>query len=569
MTSWIPLPQNNVVTGQSGHETDHDDIYGSLNTLWSAAMQSFFNVCHPTYGADPTGVADSTTAIQNAINAADAANGVVCIPAGTYKVAPGGSSTAALTLNNGTTGYNVRIVGAGAESTVLQRSAAGPILAMAGPATDTTGATHCKYSSLEAIGLNGNSLTGKLVQCYYADNLFFQDVRFTGCNDVVIDTAEFWDSRFYNCVWEVNGSTTANTPAPNVQLRNSAASSGFGASTDNVNQIHFVGCRWEGFRTGAVTIGQGVGNTNTPNGIYLVNCKMETGSLNGNGIGGAGGGSHLTVDANSKAVYVENLYLYSGGFYPGYSTAQDAIAWSPQDGALGNVFIATGASQTVANGVTVTSTVSTQNSVVRNVTGIYNGAPTGQHINVAASPAGSVTIDNCNSNQTVPAWQSGQIAFAVPATTNSILDAYIPGDTFARWVAHANGTLFWGSGSATYDVEVGRTAAGVFSMLLGIFDAQHGTKTTAGAAVLTPTFASGTAAQLSDTTRDYQVYFTVGTAGSAFSVAIGPTSTPANTIVSSNTPNAGESISFRLPAGWFVKWAGTSTTLANQIAIGC
>jgi hypothetical protein len=25
----------------------------------------------------------------------------------------------------------------------------------------------------------------------------------------------------------------------------------------------------------------------------------------------------------------------------------------------------------------------------------------------------------------------------------------------------------------------------------------------------------------------------------------------------------------RLPAGWFLKWAGTSTTLARQTAVGC
>lgn len=522
------------------------------------------------YGAKGDGSTDDTAAINAAIAGVVAdGDGILFFPAGTYLVTPASATTAGIVLNNGSAGFqSLRLVGMGALATKLQRTAAGPIISMSGPST-SSGTTHCKYCSLENLRLDGNSLTGTMMQTYYADNLFFHEVYFGGCNDIVQDSAEFWDSRYYNCVWEVNGSTTANTAAPNVLLRNSAAASGFGASTDSVNQIHFVGCRWEGFRTGAVVVEQGVSNSNTPNGIFFVNCKMETGSVNGNGLGGAGGGSHLTVDANSKAVYVENLYVYSGGFYSGYSTAQDAIAWSPQDGALSNVFMATGASQTIANGVTVTSTVSTQNSVVRNVTGIYNGAPTGQHVNVATSPAGSVTIDNCNSTTASPAWQSGQLAFAVPATTNSILDAYIPGDTFARWVAHANGTMFWGSGSVTYDVEVGRTAAGVFSMLLGIFDAQHGTKTTAGAAVLTTTFANGTAAQLSDITRDYQVYFTVGTIGSAFSVAIGPTSTPANTIVSSNTPNAGESISFRLPAGWFVKWAGTGTTLANQIAIGC
>ena len=87
--------------------------------------------------------------------------------------------------------------------------------------------------------------------------------------------------------------------------------------------------------------------------------------------------------------------------------------------------------------------------------------------------------------------------------------------------------------------------------------------------MLTPTFASGVAAQLSDLTRDYMVYLEVGTAGTAMSVAIGPTSSPANSVSTSGVATAGEVISFRLPAGWYVQWSATTATLANQTAIGC
>lgn len=103
----------------------------------------------------------------------------------------------------------------------------------------------------------------------------------------------------------------------------------------------------------------------------------------------------------------------------------------------------------------------------------------------------------------------------------------------------------------------------------GVLSANGGTNTSASAPALTPAFANGTAAQLADTTRDYMVYLQVGTAGSAFSLAIGPTSTPANVLFASGTPVAGEMLPFRLPAGWFVKWAGTLTTLASQTAVGC
>jgi hypothetical protein len=267
---------------------------------------------------------------------------------------------------------------------------------------------------------------------------------------------------------------------------------------------------------------------------------------------------------------VNNLYCYSGGFNTGYSTAQDVITWSAQESVLDTVLIANGSAATIANGVTVNATVSGQNSLLRNIWGVYATTnPTGNHVNPGTG-TGSAIVENCFSSQTPQSIVNAIHNWVASASTVNVWSSSVTGDTTKRVVMNAGGGLSWGGGGAGgADVVLTRTAAGVMSFTTGILDPQHGTKTTTAAAVLTPAFANGTASQLSDTTRDYQVYFTVGTAGSAFSVAIGPTSTPANTIVSSNTPNAGESISFRLPAGWFVKWAGTSTTLANQTAVGC
>jgi len=104
----------------------------------------------------------------------------------------------------------------------------------------------------------------------------------------------------------------------------------------------------------------------------------------------------------------------------------------------------------------------------------------------------------------------------------------------------------------------------------GVFNLNGGSNTANSAPVISsPGFAVGTASQLSDTTRDYMVYITIGTPGTGMTLAIGPTDTPANTIHSSSTPTAGMQFAFRLPAGWYAEVAGTSTTIANQIAIGC
>lgn len=103
----------------------------------------------------------------------------------------------------------------------------------------------------------------------------------------------------------------------------------------------------------------------------------------------------------------------------------------------------------------------------------------------------------------------------------------------------------------------------------GLATINAGTATAGSAPVLTPTFANGTAAQLTDLTRDYMVYLQIGTAGTAFTLAVGPTSGVANVVMASATPLADELLAVRLPAGWFLKWAGTSTTLTTQTAVGC
>src|SRR5260370_23816912 len=57
------------------------------------------------------------------------------------------------------------------------------------------------------------------------------------------------------------------------------------------------------------------------------------------------------------------------------------------------------------------------------------------------------------------------------------------------------------------------------------------TNSEAAAGVLTPVFANGVAAQLADTGRDYMVYLTFTTAGTAVSLAVRPTAAPGHRLV--------------------------------------
>lgn len=104
---------------------------------------------------------------------------------------------------------------------------------------------------------------------------------------------------------------------------------------------------------------------------------------------------------------------------------------------------------------------------------------------------------------------------------------------------------------------------------LSLFPAGTSTAAGSGPTVLTPANANGTAAQLTDTQRDYMVYLSVGTAGTAFSVKMGPTAAVADTIYTASAVAAGQTFNFRLPAGWFWEWAATTATLAEQTAVSC
>jgi hypothetical protein len=90
-----------------------------------------------------------------------------------------------------------------------------------------------------------------------------------------------------------------------------------------------------------------------------------------------------------------------------------------------------------------------------------------------------------------------------------------------------------------------------------VLDINAGTDTASAAAVTTPTL--GAAAQV-NTVYDTMLYIVIGTAGTAFTIAVGPTSGVANTIVNSVVATSGGMYSVRLPAGWYIAVTGTTAT---------
>ena len=111
-----------------------------------------------------------------------------------------------------------------------------------------------------------------------------------------------------------------------------------------------------------------------------------------------------------------------------------------------------------------------------------------------------------------------------------------------------------------------QTGQATFSNASTIFN--YGTSTAGGASSASAALANGTAKQVS-TTVDTMVYIKLSTAGTAMSISVGPTSTPANTIFPSAAPNTTGMYTVRVPAGWYILVSGTSTVIQSSQYVTC
>lgn len=350
--------------------TSGSPIWKTVNTV-----SDWINVVLD-WGADPTGATNSTTALQNAINAGQLSTTgcVLYFPPGVYL-----SDT--LTI----TGNGLTFRGATELASVIKKNSNGVLLSFTGTTSPSTGATHVRYCAVENLGFNGNSKTGSVFQLYYCDNFRVESSQISSNSDVVVDGVEWWDSRFINMNIVNCGGGVNSTTAPNVWIRNSSAVSGVGASTGNSNNIHFIGCRFEGSLTGSIWIAQGVSNSSNGNNFKIISCKFESDAIQG--------GPLIQTDNTTKNVLIDDCNIQMGGFAGGYSTAQIAISLGGGNHVLSNTSIGNGAAATISDGVFLHA-VGGSSITVENVTGGYTTAPTTGHLFFDASATGSYNISN-------------------------------------------------------------------------------------------------------------------------------------------------------------------------------
>lgn len=148
-----------------------------------------------TYGADPTGSADSTSAIQDAINALPSTGGVVYLPAGKYKV------TSTLTC----TTVPAYFLGDGAWATVVAFSGTGDCFRVY---DSTTYSSRTRYSggfngiTIDGTGAGAGSSglhVGDIVQ--YELDVTVQNFSGSGSIGVHLDNAYYWTEQLHGRIY--------------------------------------------------------------------------------------------------------------------------------------------------------------------------------------------------------------------------------------------------------------------------------------------------------------------------------------------------------------------------------
>jgi hypothetical protein len=291
------------------------------NLVWKNTIE--INVVD--YGAKGDGITDDTAAIQRAIDAATQ-GAMVVLPRGVFMV------RGLKVRNKGTA-----LVGDGRWATrIVRLSGSAPLIDISGSGTK---AGHARYASIRNLMLSGSNMPGVLLRSYYADTCIYQEVGFIHCNGIALDFVEVWDSRFHECTWEDCGSLDE----PATSFRNSTAPGTFGYSQDNTNQIFFKGCRWEGWRNGAIRIdGAAGGSTELLNGFFLVSCKMES---------KVAAGPAFQMWSQTTVVFVNQLYIAIMGLDPAHVEPVDAIEDRASHTFMTNVYVQWGQERGIARSV--------------------------------------------------------------------------------------------------------------------------------------------------------------------------------------------------------------------------
>lgn len=330
-------------------------------------------------GVDPTGATDSTTGIQNAINAVSAlGGGVVGFPYGTFLI------SSPLTVPS-----NVCLIGSGANITILQMSSG-----FSGAAAITlSGIT---FSTVERLSIKGFSST-------YSSNPAADGIDIIGSTDVTIRDVY---------IYYVNGWCVASTATSGVGNTHILFKNVFGKLP--AQGIHILGVSGSGY------VGTHRFENTTMSGVQNGDCYLLedihdiTGTkMYGECAAGSGSGFHF-----KGAVSAVDLSVFDIGPYPGPSLGDIIQISSGPNGSPKNITMSNGTIEGGTNGVTINagSWISLSNCK------IFNNNLTGVNVNNSAEVR--ITDNVFNQNGSVAG--SGRYEMTITSTG----DVFYQGNKF-------------------------------------------------------------------------------------------------------------------------------------------
>lgn len=262
-----------------------------------------------TYGADPTGVADSTTAINNAATAAG--TGVLWFPKGTYRVTAtingGVINSSGVRVGSwkgaGTAGSEGRVTGG--DPCVIRCEGANGGSFFVNPPMNLEGIRFTGVSKA-GNGLNATGLTG--AGTYYAVSHNWKDVT---VSDFIVGISH---KNFYNMLWErvnVFNCTTGVDVSPAASL-----------TPDHCSTVHWDTCWFSNCSSRNVYVNMPTDTSAWPWAWTLTNCVIQN--------AGTGAAAQIEIKHCSMTM--------NGGFFEGCS-GSPSIKMSDSRLVLENMFI--------------------------------------------------------------------------------------------------------------------------------------------------------------------------------------------------------------------------------------
>lgn len=168
-----------------------------------------------------------------------------------------------------------------------------------------------------------------------------------------------------------SGSTiTASAPPNSMRIRNSAASSGYGFSSDNSNQDFITNVRFESFYGSCFDLEAGVNSTEPPNGIYVINYKCESANVTID--------PFFVIGQGVTASAFQNLYLFADSWSSGSTAVDLLVDTGTGNNVFNGIFTGQATANIIANPININTTF--QESLSNLYWSSSAGAPTSNAI---------------------------------------------------------------------------------------------------------------------------------------------------------------------------------------------